>query len=322
MRQEILEQLYQARGGIVSGSELASRMNISRVAVWKHIEALKENGYHITSIASKGYCLPEYYNIIIPSEIKSQLHTYELGREIRYYQLIDSTNNAGRRIIQEEEPAEGLVIVAGQQTNGRGRRGRKWQSPTGGLWFSIILKPNLPIAEASQLSLVLAMAVQQALIKTAGLNCRIKWPNDIYLDNRKLSGILLEMSGEFDTAYYLIAGCGINANFMPAVLDEPVSGISTSLLEQIGQPVGLNQLLAVILNSMEVYYLKFKRYGFTALRDEFKRACFHLGKTIEIKQETKIISGINEDINEQGNLLLKIGAESVIISTGDVHILD
>lgn len=321
MRQRILAKLYELKGNPVSGNNLAEELGISRVAVWKHIEALKQEGYDITGVSGKGYSLNDWTSVIWPDEIMKNLNSGLVDR-ILYYPILNSTNELAKELLANRKAQEGLVIVAGKQTSGKGRLGRLWESPAGGLWFSIILSPKLPMYKLPLLSLVFAVAVASALDEFLYTTCGIKWPNDIFVNDKKIAGILLEVSGQVDHIDSVIAGIGININISPDLLSGDTRNIATSLLELTGGQIPNNIILPVVLSSLEKYYNLFLISGFESIREEFKSRCVHLNKKVTVQQVNKQITGINTDIDNQGNMVLKVNEkDSVCITTGDVKII-
>ncbi len=319
MRQKILKELVENRDSFISGSQLAESLGISRVAIWKHIEYLKKEGYDITGVSGRGYQLNNS-GIIIPDEIMASLPQQLIGKQIYYYPRLDSTNEALKRSINDHPP-QGTVYVAGKQEAGKGRRGRKWESPPGGLWFSFLLHPTLPLPQTALLSLVFAVSLVKSLNVFSGSSCHIKWPNDIYCQGKKIAGILLEMSGEIDNADYLVVGIGINVNVRTSDLPVAIGANSTSLLEVHGRKIAADEVLITVLKDLNSYYQEFLKSGFSSIRLEFKSRCLHLGKVVETTRGSDIIRGINTDIDEMGNLIVKCQDNLVRISTGDVKVL-
>ncbi|MDD4548155.1 MAG: biotin--[acetyl-CoA-carboxylase] ligase [Syntrophomonadaceae bacterium] len=317
MRDTILKELWQYKGEYVSGNELAAKLGISRVAVWKHIEALKEEGYDIRGVSGKGYCLQNTDNIIISSEITGRLKNRLIGNQVISLSKVDSTNQVCKQMIKNKQISEGAVIVAAEQLNGKGRLGRKWDSPSGGLWFSLLLSPALPVSELPLLSLVFSIAVSHGLSKFTQVPCQIKWPNDVYLDGKKIAGILLELSGELDGIENVIVGIGINVNINPNHLPE----IATSLYEHSTPKINLADVLVEVLQEIEKVYNEFLANGFSSLSDRFQSACFHLGKEVQVQQGLKKVCGINIDIDEMGRLVVQTADGIVRVSTGDVSII-
>ena len=320
MRQKILKELLQNRDSFISGSQLGERLGISRVAIWKHIEALKEEGYDINGVSGRGYQL-EDSGIIIPDEIMAGLPQQLIGSQIYYYPRLDSTNEALKRSIKDH-PSEGTVYVAGKQEEGKGRRGRKWESSSGGLWFSFLLRPTLSLPQTALLSLVFAVSLVKSLDVFSGSLCQIKWPNDVYCQGKKIAGILLEMSGEIDNADYLIVGIGINVNVRKNDFPAAIAASSTSLLEVNGREIDADEVLLTVLKDLDSYYQEYLKNGFSDIRLEFKSRCLHLGKVIETVRGQDIIRGINTDIDEMGNLMVQCQDDLLRISTGDVKVLN
>jgi len=320
-RESVLAELAAHQGEYISGQDLAEGLNISRVAVWKHIEALKEQGYDIRAVSGRGYQLAVRGGLIEAQVVQAALAGAQIGKRIIYLPRVDSTNEALKRLRLEENLEEGTLLAAGTQERGKGRMGRRWESPPGGLWFSVILQPRVPLEHIALLSLVFALAVNQTLDQYLPVPAAIKWPNDVYAGGKKLVGILLETSGEMDAPEYLIVGIGINTNIGAEDIPPAMRPLCTSVLEQGGVLVSHNELLAGVLQSLDQYYRRFLEEGFSNILPEFKAKCFHLGQQVEIQQGTRKISGTNIDINERGHLLVDTGEDIVEITTGDVHLL-
>ncbi len=302
----------------MSGKRMADELAISGVAIWKHIEALRQEGYDINGVAGRGYRLNNWQNVIIPSEVMQGLGKAELIRQIMYCPVVDSTNELAKELAASNE--EGLVIVAGQQRAGKGRLGRKWDSPLGGIWFSIILKPRLPLSKLALLSLVFALALGKALDKFTEKPSQLKWPNDVFIADKKVAGILLEVSGQPDRVDNLIAGFGINVNISSdawVIEDEKI----TSLLIENHRVMENSHILTEVLSYIEEYYYLFLQEGFEQIRQEFKAKCLHLGQDVSIQQFKATITGRCMDIDEQGSMILKVDDEIMRITTGDVKII-
>lgn len=321
MRHEILAYLYRCEGEYVSGQEIAESLGITRVAVWKNIEALKEEGYDIEAVSRKGYILHNEKEIVVPKAVKARLKTQIFGRNIICYPEIDSTNEEAKRKLAANEIEEGTVIIAQKQTAGRGRMRRRWESPKGGLWFSLVLSPGLPVNELALLSLVFACSAARSLSRFLPEPCLIKWPNDIYAGNKKVAGILLELAGELDFTSYLVAGMGINVNIREEDMPPELREISTSLYMQSGLKHDINQVLINVLQDMECYYKDFLQNGFEKILEEFKAGCMHLNRKVKVKRGDKYIEGVNVDIDFMGNMVINTGDEIVRVSTGDVSII-
>jgi len=320
-RDRVLAELAAHQGEYISGQELASRLNISRVAIWKHIESLKEQGYDIRAVSGRGYQLETRGGLIQPAEVQAIKGNTLIGSQIIFVPRADSTNEALKRLRLEQDLTEGTVLIAGTQERGKGRMGRHWESPPGGLWFSVLLQPRVPMEHIALLSLVFAIAVARTLDRYLPAPTALKWPNDVYANNKKVVGILLETSGELDAPEYLIVGIGVNTNISNKDFPPETRSFCTSLLEESTNEVSHNELLAGLLRNLDEYYSRFMQDGFTAILPEFKEKCFHLEKQVELLLGTRQVSGINLDINERGHLLVQTEEGIIEITTGDVHIL-
>ena len=211
MRKTIVEMLKNAGDNFTSGESIAGDLGISRTAVWKHIQKLRDSGYEILSHARRGYKLKDAPDLLLPSEIQIGLDTEIIGKEMSYYPSVDSTNRIAKALAYHGA-AEGTIVVAEEQQSGKGRLERNFYSPRGkGIWFSIILRPKFLPHDAPKFTLMAAVAVAEAM-KRFNLKAGIKWPNDVMFDNRKLVGILTEMTGELAKISYLVIGIGINVN--------------------------------------------------------------------------------------------------------------
>lgn len=254
MEDKILTELKNAED-YISGEALSSALNVSRAAIWKHIKNLKTKGYLIEGISNKGYKLISSPDLIDKNELLSLLKTSIIGKNIIYFDDIDSTNLKGKELAQNHIE-DGSLIISEKQNLGNGRFNRKWVSPKGGLWFSLVLRPNLPPTEAPKITQIAAASVYKAL-SDFDIDTTIKWPNDIYINDKKLCGILSEMKCDMDRVHYLILGIGINVNIDDKDFDESVKPIATSLKIQFNKLFNRNELLAEFLNHFEVLYSKF-----------------------------------------------------------------
>jgi len=241
-----------------------------------------------------------------------------LGEKIIYLDEVDSSSEYIKRNL--DEMTEGTVVVARRQLQGKGRAGRVWESPVGGLWFSILLRPDIPLDRTALLSLVFAVAISRGLNRFVWESCWIKWPNDIYIYNKKLAGILLEIDRKGNNTW-LIAGAGINVNIDKKELSPHTQSMAASLAEHAECAIDVNEVLSVVLSYMQSYYLHFLSYGFEDILEEFKAKCQHLQKSVEIHLPDRVVSGINVDIDRQGKLLIDTGREIENISAGDVRVL-
>lgn len=320
MRRNILLMLKKHRDEFISGERISQELGISRTAVWKHINILREEGYEIESMPKNGYKLVSSPDILILEEIEEYLTTNFIGRNIYHFDSLDSTNTKAKEMAMDEE--EGTVVVAEEQIKGKGRLGRDWVSPKGkGIWMSIILKPNMLPSEVAKLTLIGAAAVNKAL-EEMGIISYIKWPNDIVIQGKKVCGILTEMSCELNIINYVIMGIGINVNLLKEDFSQELVDKATSLKEITGRDLDRKRLLASVLNHFENLYLPFKQRGDISATIDISRE-----KSLLIGKEIRILRGNDEkigralDIDEQGGLIIeyKDGTREHIFS-GEVSI--
>ena len=321
MKQQILKQLLLSRGEFISGNDLANITGVSRVAIWKHMENLKREGYNIVSVKGKGYQLVQTDNIVIPQIVFQYLQTRDIGRKIITVTRTDSTNNQIKGMLQEQSLPTGTVLIAASQDSGKGRRGRSWVSPPGGLWFSVLLRPPLDLARTALLSLVFAVACTRAIQQYTEAVCQIKWPNDLLIDGRKVGGILLELEGEIGAANYLVVGIGINVNLGIESIPVEIRDYAISMKMAEHKDFELNRILATVLNKMETYYERFIMEGITDIMQEFCSLCYHLGQKVKVDMGSKILTGVNVGVDEQGSLLIDTGEQICKVSTGDVSVV-
>ncbi len=318
MRERVLKELNENKDKYVSGQVLSERLGISRTAVWKHINALKEQGYDIEGIPNRGYKLFSSPDLLLPEEIYPLLRTVSLGRKIIHRESLGSTTNLAKEIATEQK--EGTVVVAEEQTGGRGRLGRRWHSPRGGLWFSIILKPELRPDRAYQLTQVAAVAVVKAINEVTSLDAGVKWPNDIIIKGRKVCGILTEMKAEADIINYIILSLGFNVNAGKGKKPKELQNKMTFLSDEYGGPLSRKLLLAAILKEIEEGYREFLRDGFRATVDDCRKFSVILGREVRISQMGKTFQGKATHITDEGVLLIETPRGKVEVVSGDVSV--
>ena len=301
-KREILERLRN--GEPVSGEELGRAIGISRTAVWKHINELKSEGYVIDSVPSKGYCFVSAPDALLPDEIKAGLKTRIMGREVAYQKETTSTQEIAKALASQGV-AEGTITVAETQSGGRGRVGRQWSSPQGGIYFSIVLRPDMKPSEALRLPLVAGVAVAQAVKRNTKIAPKLKWPNDIMIQDRKVGGILTEMGAEMDSLNWVIVGIGLNVNTSHKSFPEDVEGIATSLMEAGGKSIPRVKLLQDILVEFESLYGELAKSGFEPIRARWKALSNTIGANVVVSMPTEQITGLAIDIDSDGALILK-----------------
>ncbi len=322
MKEKIIDSLLSNLGDFVSGEELSRDLNITRSAVWKYICELRYEGYMIEAVPRRGYRLNYWPDLLHPREIKRYLKTVRMGKTIEYFRVIDSTNRLAKELALEGSP-EGTMVVAEEQTKGRGRLDHKWISPRGGIWLSLILRPALLPYQASLLTILAALAVVQAVKEVTGLTAKIKWPNDLLVNEKKLAGILTEMNAEIDLINFVVIGIGINVNVRTDNFSEELAGITVSLMEKMGKEVLRPLLLGVILNRIEILYNRAQSEGFGEIIREWKEHGLTLGRRVKVNTPNGVVVGECVGINENGALMIETDQKKVIsIMSGDVSLLN
>jgi BirA family transcriptional regulator, biotin operon repressor / biotin---[acetyl-CoA-carboxylase] ligase len=305
LRNTILELLRNNQGHFVSGEDMSRGQDVSRTAVWKHIQTLRSDGYIIESHPRQGYCLVSVPDVLLPGEIQNGLRTTHFGRKIYHFPTIGSTNQEAKRLAVEGAP-HGTIVVAETQTSGKGRLARHWFSPAeGGIWFSVILRPGSPPTEAAKFTFLGAVAVAKAIRELTGLAVEIKWPNDIHYEGRKLVGILTELNAEMDAINYIVMGIGINVNVKLEEYPEELRKIVSSIQRELGQAVSRQKLLCMILEQMEYLYARALGEGFQSVFSAWRAMNCTLGYEVNVVSVNQEFTGTAVDIDEEGALLIK-----------------
>ncbi len=295
MKGKILNILRDEKN-IVSGEILSDRLGISRVSIWKHIKKLREIGYPIEA-TSKGYCLISTPDVLYPWEFGDR------ESKIHYFDAVDSTMDVARELARNNCP-HFTVVIAGRQTKGRGRLKRTWLSSEGGLYFSMILRPKIPPALSSRVNFAASMILARTLRKMFEIDAMVKWPNDILIDGRKVSGLLSEMEAETDRVRFINVGVGINVNNDPTVR-EPMA---ISLKKILGRKISRRAFLSEFLNSFE------SRLNHGTLENvvfEWKKYAETLNRQVKIVTNREISEGLAIDVDQDGALILKLADGSL-----------
>lgn len=306
---------------------MAARLGISRAAVWKQIRSLRKRGYEIESSTKKGYRLAGNCDILDADLIRSGLKTQWLGKDLRCFSEVTSTNEVARTIAREcrndainraangsartangtanigtvdETANDGTVILAEVQTQGRGRLSRSWASPPGGIWMSLILRPQISLDRAYRINMAISVAICKALEGLYGLAAGIKWPNDLLIDEKKICGILMEVSAEVDRLEYVVVGIGINANV--DVSGYPAEWRSTSLGQELGCGVSRVELIQKILLEIEKSY---RHMDSKEIWEEWRSRSVTLGRQVRISSVSGDLLGRAVDLAEDGALMIQ-----------------
>ena len=304
----------------ISGQELCEKFSVSRTAVWKIMKQLKEEGYEIEAVQNRGYRLLAVPDILSKSEIESRLDGGWIGKQVYFAEEVDSTNTWGKRLAEEGAP-HGTLVVADEQTQGRGRRGRSWQSPKGtNISMTLILRPDLEPARASMLTIVMGLSVAQGLKELLKLPVQIKWPNDAVLNGHKLCGILTEMSAQIDYINYVVVGTGINVN-LPEVPEE-LKDIATSLLIETGHRVNRAEVIGAVLRAFARNYESFLAAGdLTGLLNAYNEILANRDRQVRVLDPKEPYEGVALGINARGELLVKKADGSISeVYAGEVSV--
>jgi BirA family transcriptional regulator, biotin operon repressor / biotin---[acetyl-CoA-carboxylase] ligase len=290
----------------VSGADLAEQLGVSRAAVWARIEELRRVGYGIEAGPHFGYRLVNVPDALHADDLLARLgKTRVIGRDIRVFERTTSTNDVIEKLARDGVK-EGVVVFAEAQTRGRGRLGRRWLSPgRKGLWFSILLRPDLRPQEATQLTVASATALRRAIASATGLQPEIKWPNDILVGGKKVSGILTELSAELDRVRYVILGIGVDVNLGAAEFPPELRKLATSLKIEAGRMIPRAELATAILRELDADYARIGGGGFAKVADEWQAHCLTLGCQVTIQTGERKIRGRAESLDESGALLLR-----------------
>ncbi|MHC1760241.1 MAG: biotin--[acetyl-CoA-carboxylase] ligase [Negativicutes bacterium] len=319
-RSVILEMLRTRVGQFVSGEELGRQLGISRTAVSKQIQKLRQEGYEIESTVSQGHRLRRLPDLLRPEEVCPRLTTHILGRELYYFSKIGSTNDEAKKRAVASCP-EGTLVITETQLGGRGRLSRGWFSPIGkGIWFSVVLRPPFPPQEAPKCTLMAAVAINRAIRELTGIPCGIKWPNDILCNGRKLVGILTEMSAEMDAINHIVIGMGINVNIEAAEIPTELKETATSVLMESGATVSRIDLFIKVLECLEELYLLVKNEGFAAVLSAWRQESITLGRMVNVIAPDKSFAGKAVDIDADGALLVETDQGMERVLAGDVSI--
>lgn len=305
MKEALLKIFQQHEGEFVSGEKISEQLGCSRTAVWKHIEELRKSGYELESAPRKGYRLLHKPDGIRPHEVKLHLQTKRFGREITYFDSVSSTQTIAHQLVQKGVE-EGHVVIANEQTAGKGRLGRTWFSHRDTtISMSVILRPPLPPQQTPQLTLLTAVAVVRAINKATGLDCDIKWPNDVLINGKKVVGILTEMHAELDIVRSVVIGIGMNVNDKRDEIPASVKEVATSLAIEKGETLKRAPLIAEVLNEIEQLYDLYLDRGFKVIRPLWEAHSISLYRHIRARTAQNVIYGYAKGISDEGVLLIE-----------------
>lgn len=308
----IIELLEEQPQQYVSGEALSRELNISRTAIWKQIKKLESQGFQIEASRRLGYRLVSKPQKMTLPVLLSKLEGTSLVRSIKLLDSVDSTQNIAQRLAEEGAP-EGTLVIADHQTTGRGRLGRSWVSPAGkGVWMSLVLRPGIPLQFAPQLTLLAAVALCRALKSVTALEIGIKWPNDLLIGGKKISGILLESTAEDERLRYIIAGIGVSVNLERTDYPPELHDVATSLLIESGQKIDRSDVVAAFIRQFEHLYALYQQEGFGPIRTLWEALSVTLHKPARLYSPAGVLEGTPVGLDERGALLVRNSAGDIV----------
>jgi BirA family biotin operon repressor/biotin-[acetyl-CoA-carboxylase] ligase len=316
----ILEMLHN-RQGRLSGAEISKILGISRSAIWKHIKALRREGYQIEAKPASGYQLIAVPSHLTTWEIQTGLETEEIGKKVHVFPKVDSSNTVAFQLALKGA-SEGEVVIVESQTTGKGRMGRRWESPAGvNIYLSIILRPLFPPSKIPLITLMTAVACTEGIEEVTGILPAIKWPNDLLLGEKKLGGILTEADMEMDRINFVIVGIGINVNMTRGAFPPSIRDTASSLQEALGKQISRILIIQAILRRFELWYTRFKEGRVEAITRRWEELSQIRGKHVSVDFMGETVQGQVLEIDADGALLVQeAGGELKRIVAGDVHV--
>ena len=305
----------------LSGQDLSDVLRISRVAVWKHIKKIQELGYTVESKQKLGYKLISNSELLLPWEITSNLKTKNIGQQAYYFDSIDSTQNQALKMA--DDPANvGAIIVAAKQTGGRGRSGRKWVSPKGGIWISIILQPKFDISITTLFPIASALALAVAIEKTFSIKPELKWPNDLTIKGKKVAGMLVDVSLESNKIENLVLGVGVNFDINVKQIEKLLKGTpnfyGVASLNNEKQKIKPVQLVQSFLLELEKIYKMLNAKQTKKIISEWTIRSSTIGKNVELDTTEGKIKGKAIKIDDDGALIISDNGKTHKVIAGDI----
>ncbi|UTH12853.1 biotin--[acetyl-CoA-carboxylase] ligase [Macrococcus equipercicus] len=300
---KILSYLYDHKESYVSGQHIAEQLQISRTAVWKTIESLKDEGFVFDSVQNKGYKLVEFPDVWDNNLMQLMIRKSDYFSTIYVDHEVTSTQKvAHEKLLDNSEP---FIVISEVQTAGRGRFNRVWDSQgKKGLWMSLVFNPHIPFAKIATFNLFISLAIAETM-RDYGVNATVKWPNDIYINDRKVCGFLTEISGDSAGVHHIICGIGINLNHMPADFPEELQTTATSIALERGRTVNRYAFFEALYQQIERSYNQFMTLEFSDIKEQYKAYSNIWGRTLRYTEGKKQIFGEAVDIKDDGRLIVR-----------------
>jgi len=316
LKNAVLQLLVEA-GETVSGGTLARNLHVTRNAVWKAVEQLRSEGYVIEAVTNRGYRLSKVPDVISETGIRCCLKPCDMAASMEIHECIDSTNTRAK-MLAAQGAVHGFLVAADSQTGGRGRFGRQFFSPEhAGVYISFILRPKMPAEKAVMITSMAAVAVARAIEALVDVDVKIKWVNDLYINDRKVCGILSEASMDFESGQLEYAVLGIGVNVGRIDFPEELRGIATSIFNETGVSVSRNRLIAEIAGQLETLWDGLKTATFM---DEFRSRSNVIGRQVTVLRGSERIEAEAVDIDDQGRLVIRTEAGIEHVGSGEISL--
>lgn len=318
---KVLQFLKAHHSEYLSGEDLSEVLKISRVAVWKHIKKIQNLGYKIESKQNLGYRLTGITDLMLPWEITDGLKTRQLGKKIYYFDSIDSTQKFATSISKNQNEC-GTVVISEIQKAGKGRQGRIWISPKGGIWLSIVLRPSFDVGKVTLMPFAAAVALSNAIQKTLGITTKLKWPNDLTFKGKKVAGMIIDASIESTRIESLVLGVGINFRVDPSQIEKKIRhspnfyGAAT-LVDQKDKSKPA-KLVQSFLEELEKTLTLFTSDKIQIIINQWMKKSSTIGKTISVTTQDQTISGKAVKLDRDGALIIKQNSKLIRVTTGDL----
>lgn len=321
LRDELIHHFLMSNGEALSGMELSTWLGVSRTAIWKHIQSLESAGFQFESVRRVGYRLVDVPDLIMEPLLTRALPAdVDLGRTVTWQETLNSTNRTAMEYAMQGAP-HGLVVSTLVQTGGRGRRGRAWFSPPQGAWFSVVLQRPMPLRRAAELTLISSVILRRVIADMSGLDVQIKWPNDLLVDGKKVTGILAEIRADGEQVEHAVLGIGINCNTPAEDFPDELKPIATSVYAMSGMPIHRTELVARFLAGFEPFVeaIASGESAFATLHAEWEYHSATLGRNITVQSGGHVYEGAAERLSPTGTLILRLADGSRCeINSGDV----
>jgi BirA family transcriptional regulator, biotin operon repressor / biotin---[acetyl-CoA-carboxylase] ligase len=323
-KEELLLSVLRRQKGYILGRTLAQETGISKNGVSKRIRVLRQYGYCIESSPKMGYRLADETDLPLPWELAKALNTLVIGKDkIIYRHIAESTQNLAISLAEKDPNSDGTVIIAEQQTSGRGRVNRNWLSPKGGIWLSVILRPMVPTSKITVLPFAAALAVCDSIKKVTSLNPKLRWPNDIMIEGKKVAGILIDISMEGERINYTVVGIGINVNVDSSTISSNLERHIkvTSLSDELGHKTSILGLTKEILERLEYYHVQLKNDAPHVIIEQWKRSSDIFNRKVEVMHNNWTVEGVAVDVHNDGSLLVRTDlCNNIKVVASDVRV--